>query len=86
MGRVTYLHHYLPTLWFSVLMVGVLLDHFVFKSRRFPRRTKMIVFALVAGAIVGTFWFFRAAAWGIEGPAKETMKWHKWRKHWNIHD
>ncbi|GAA5971301.1 hypothetical protein JCM11641_008301 [Rhodosporidiobolus odoratus] len=86
MGRVTYLHHYLPTLWFSVLMVGVLLDHFIFKSRRFPRRTKAIAFALVAGAIVGTFWWFRAAAWGIEGPAKESMWGRKWRKSWNIFD
>ncbi|GAA5830517.1 hypothetical protein JCM11251_002496 [Rhodosporidiobolus azoricus] len=86
MGRVTYLHHYLPTLWFSVLMVGVLLDHFVFKSRRFPQRTKAIVFGIVAGAVVGTWWYFRATAWGIEGPAKEAMKGRKWRKHWNIFD
>lgn len=79
MGRVTYLHHYLPTLWFSVLMSGVLLDHFIFRSHRLTPRTKKVAFALVAGAVVGTWWFFRACAWGIEGPAKN-MVGRKWRK------
>ena len=79
MGRVTYLHHYLPTLWFSVLMSGVLLDHFIFRSHRLTPRTKKVVFGLVAGAVVGTWWFFRACAWGIEGPAKD-MVGRKWRK------
>ncbi|GAA5892190.1 hypothetical protein JCM8208_001470 [Rhodotorula glutinis] len=85
MGRVTYLHHYLPTLWFSVLMSGVLLDHFVFRSHRLTPRTKKVVFGLVAGAVVGTWWFFRACAWGIEGPAKD-MVGRKWRKSWNLYD
>ncbi|KAL8277538.1 hypothetical protein RQP46_010093 [Phenoliferia psychrophenolica] len=85
MGRVTYLHHYLPTLWFSVLMVGVLLDHYVFKSRRFTLKSKWIVFSAVAGLVVGTFFIFRACAWGIEGPASTTMKGRKWRSGWNIY-
>ena len=75
---MTYLHHYLPTLWFSVILCGMLLDHFIFKSRRWTQRTKTIMFALVSGSIVGTWWFFRATAWGIEGPASD-MKWRKWR-------
>ncbi|POY73479.1 hypothetical protein BMF94_3416 [Rhodotorula taiwanensis] len=86
MGRVTYLHHYLPTLWFSVLMSGILFDHFIFKSRRFTHRTKTIVFALIVAVVVGTWWYFRDCAWGIEGPAGETMKGRKWRKSWNLYD
>lgn len=70
----------LPTLWFSVLMSGVLFDHFIFKSRRFTHRTKTIFFALVIGVVVGTWWFFRDCAWGIEGPAAQSMKGRKWRK------
>ncbi|BGP29202.1 Dolichyl-phosphate-mannose--protein mannosyltransferase 2 [Rhodotorula toruloides] len=85
MGRVTYLHHYLPTLWFSVLMAGVLLDHFFFRSRRLTGRTKTLVFAIVAGAVVGTWWWFRACAWGIHGPASNLWG-RKWRKTWNIYD
>lgn len=67
MGRVTYLHHYLPTLWFAVIMAGFCLDHFVFTARRFSSRTKAIVFAVVAGLLVGTGFWMRACAWGIEG-------------------
>ena len=48
-------------------MTGHLLDHFVFKSRRWTDRTKWIVFLLVTGSVVGTFILFRATAWGIQG-------------------
>lgn len=30
MGRVTYIHHYLPTLYFAVMMLAHLFDHFIF--------------------------------------------------------
>ena len=79
MGRVTYIHHYLPTLYFAVLMVGHLFDHFIFKSRRLKDTTKWVVFAIAAGTVIGVFWWFRAVAFGIDGPIKE----HKgllWRK------
>lgn len=61
-------------------MSGILFDHFIFKSRRFTHRTKTIVFALIVAVVVGTWWHFRDCAWGIEGPAGETMKGRKWRK------
>lgn len=48
-------------------MTGNLLDHFIFKSRRVATRAKWIVFVLIAGGILGTFWWFRAVAWGIQG-------------------
>lgn len=61
-------------------MSGVLFDHFIFKSRRFTHRTKTICFALIIAIIVGTWWYFKDCAWGIEGPAAVTMKGRKWRK------
>ncbi|KDE06245.1 hypothetical protein MVLG_03404 [Microbotryum lychnidis-dioicae p1A1 Lamole] len=85
MGRVTYLHHYLPTLWFSVILFGGLLDHFVFKSRRLTQRTKWIVFLAVSGSVLFTFWWFHETAFGIEGPATK-LKYRTWRKSWNLHD
>ncbi|KAJ7482949.1 glycosyltransferase family 39 protein [Mycena galericulata] len=84
MGRVTYLHHYLPTLYFAVLMFGHILDHFLFSSRRFGNTTKGVAFGICAGAIVGCFWWFKGVAFGIDGPIGE----HKgllWRKTWNIY-
>ncbi|KAF9068047.1 dolichyl-phosphate-mannose-protein mannosyltransferase [Rhodocollybia butyracea] len=118
MGRVTYIHHYLPTLYFAVLMFAHLLDYFVFQApstpsstslstvptsnislsdvnsipkiirtfRALPRMTriKLYVFITTASAIVGTFWWFRAVAWGIEGPVTETWG-LGWRESWNIY-
>ena len=62
-------------------MVGHLLDHFVFKSRRLKEETKWIVFGLYASAIVCTFLWFRGVAWGIDGPIKEHwgLLWRKVR-------
>jgi len=84
MGRVTYVHHYLPTLYFAVLMFAHLLDHFIFSSRRLILRTKTIAFGICAGSIVLCFWWFKGVAFGIDGPIAD----HKgllWRKTWNIY-
>ncbi|KAJ7510283.1 glycosyltransferase family 39 protein [Mycena galericulata] len=84
MGRVTYLHHYLPTLYFAVLMLAHLLDHFVFSSRQLVLKTKAIAFGVCAGSIVLCFWWFKGVAFGIDGPVDE-HKGLKWRTSWNIY-
>ena len=79
MGRVTYIHHYLPSAYFSVIMLGLVLDSMVFRSRMLSERARWVVFIALASAIIGTGWWFRAVAWGIAGPIAE----HKgllWRK------
>ncbi|KAE8270556.1 hypothetical protein A4X09_0g1783 [Tilletia walkeri] len=44
MGRVTYIHHYLPTLYFAVIMLVHLLDHFLWNdsTARYRVRTASI--------------------------------------------
>ncbi|KAF8147568.1 dolichyl-phosphate-mannose-protein mannosyltransferase [Crassisporium funariophilum] len=79
MGRVTYLHHYLPTLYFSVLMFSHVLDHFIFSSRRFTTKTKGIVFGVLSTILIVTFWWFKGVAFGISGPISE-HKGLQWRK------
>jgi dolichyl-phosphate-mannose-protein mannosyltransferase len=69
----------LPTLYFSVLMLAHLLDHSIFSSAVLTFRTKAIAFTIIALMITGCFWWFKAVAFGIEGPIHE----HKgllWRK------
>lgn len=61
----------LPTLYFAVIMVAHLFDHFVFASRRYKDTTKWIVFGIFAFAIVANFWWFRGLAFGVEGPIKD---------------
>lgn len=53
MGRVTYLHHYLPCLIFAVLNLGFMLDHFILSNKYFAERTRAIAFVVCASAIVG---------------------------------
>ncbi|KAI4520845.1 glycosyltransferase family 39 protein [Schizophyllum commune Loenen D] len=85
MGRVTYLHHYLPTLYFAVLMLGHMLDHFIFSSRRFSEKTKLYTFGGIAFTIFACFWWFKGVSFGIDGPINE--HWGLgWRKSWNIYN
>jgi len=84
MGRVTYLHHYLPTLYFAVIMTGHMLDHFVFTARRLGEGFKWGVFVVSAGVIIGVWWWFRGIAIGIDGPIGN-YKGLLWRKSWNIY-
>ncbi|KAF7375276.1 Glycosyltransferase family 39 protein [Mycena sanguinolenta] len=87
MGRVTYVHHYasLPTLYFAVLMFAHILDHFIFSSRTLPLAAKGVAFGICAGAVAGTFWWFKGVAFGIDGPINE--HWGLlWRKTWNIYN
>jgi dolichyl-phosphate-mannose-protein mannosyltransferase len=71
--------HYLPTLYFSVLLLVFLLDHFFFTRRRVTVRGKSIVFTLVAGTVVGTSWWMRSCAFGIDGRL-DSMWGLRWRR------
>ncbi|KAJ7194210.1 glycosyltransferase family 39 protein [Mycena pura] len=85
MGRVTYVHHYLPTLYFAALMFAHVLDHFIFSSPRVGLVGRGVAFGVCAGAIIGTFWWFKGVAFGIDGPIKEHTG-LLWRKSWNIYN
>ncbi|KAG0237666.1 Protein O-mannosyltransferase 2 [Actinomortierella wolfii] len=84
MGRVTYLHHYFPALYFTIFLVPFMLEHFL-KRVKNPLVHK-IVWAVAFIAVTVTFWHFRAISYGIRGPAENTMKSRQWRAAWNIID
>lgn len=85
MGRVTYLHHYFPALYFSLLLFSFMVDHFVNRPRISPQ-IRALVWALAFGAVTLTFIWFWDASYGIHGPAADGMKSRQWRKGWNIID
>ena len=62
-------------------MLAHLLDHFVFSARAFSARVKQIVFGVCAFIIVGTFWWFKGVAFGINGPINDHwgLKWRSVR-------
>ncbi|KAJ7074018.1 glycosyltransferase family 39 protein [Mycena amicta] len=85
MGRVTYVHHYLPTLYFAVLMFAHMLDHFIFTSPRFGITGRALAFGICASSVLAVFWWFKGMAFGIDGPIK--AHWGLlWRKTWNIYN
>ena len=62
-------------------MLGHLIDHFVFTSRRLSEKTKWIAFGGLAFTIVVCFWWWKGVAFGIDGPIKEHwgLLWRKVR-------
>lgn len=69
----------LPTLWFAVLMIGHMLDTFLFQSSKRSNRAKWIWFGLFAGSVFVCFMWFRGVAFGITGPIKDHtgLRWRK---------
>ncbi|RKP28448.1 dolichyl-P-mannose-protein mannosyltransferase [Metschnikowia bicuspidata] len=84
MGRVTYVHHYLPALYFAMLV-------FVYEvevvTRRFKSRPVVYVSIYVGlyALMIGTFWYFRWIAWGLDGP-KENWAHLKLLESWRVSD
>lgn len=60
-------------------MLSHVLDHFIFSSRRYTKKTKNIVFGVLAFIVVFNFWWFKGLAFGIHGPIGD-YKGLQWRK------
>ncbi|KAI5285778.1 Protein O-mannosyltransferase 2, partial [Ascosphaera acerosa] len=84
MGRVTYVHHYYPALYFAILVFGFCVD---WTTRRAGLGCKAL--AVVYGALylaVGVMFFiFRDIVFGMHGPNKQ---WEhlNWLPKWKIAD
>lgn len=80
MGRVTYLHHYFPALYFTVLMFAFLMDHY---TRHSSKSVQYAVFIPIYSVVILTFIHFAPISFGMEGPISnyESLV---WRKTWDI--
>lgn len=81
MGRVTYLHHYYPSLLFAILSFGFLFDHCTAKLSRPSRIFAALVMATLTIAV---FIHFRDMAYGFTGPASKYAVTRRWLKSWNL--
>lgn len=82
MGRVTYLHHYFPALYFSIIMVPLLIDHFVAQS---SPRTQSLVFTTAFALVISAFIYFSPAAFGMTGPLDKYAG-KMWFRNWRFAD
>ncbi|KAI8387311.1 Dolichyl-phosphate-mannose-protein mannosyltransferase-domain-containing protein [Blakeslea trispora] len=80
MGRVTYLHHYFPALYFSIIMVPFLMDHF---TRSRSKAVQYGVFIPVYLAVIFAFIHFADISYGLLGPI-ENYNSLIWRDTWNM--
>ncbi|KAJ3103925.1 Protein O-mannosyltransferase 2 [Phlyctochytrium planicorne] len=82
MGRVTYLHHYFPALYFAIITLAVTLDHL---TSRLPKALAATVLYSILGVIFLVFLYFADFSFGIGGPSK-AYSGRRWLSSWNIHD
>lgn len=87
MGRVTYLHHYFPALYFSILLASFMIDHFLVRWTSHQQSgIRMLVWGIGFGIIILTFIYFAPISYGIYGSSNESMKGRQWRAAWDIID
>ncbi|KAJ2716397.1 Protein O-mannosyltransferase 2 [Coemansia spiralis] len=83
MGRVTYIHHYLPALYFALLLLAFELDFFF---RCWRRGRYLHTAALAIGAVVAVvFLYFAPFTYGWDRPAEE-LAGRRWLSSWNIYE
>ncbi|KAJ2719647.1 Protein O-mannosyltransferase 2 [Coemansia sp. Benny D115] len=82
MGRVTYIHHYLPALYFALLLLAYELQ--CLAAWLLPQRMRLPVACAAVAAAAGVFWLFSPLTFGWDRPAKELAR-LCWLSTWNIY-
>ncbi|KAJ3021845.1 Protein O-mannosyltransferase 2 [Thoreauomyces humboldtii] len=82
MGRVTYLHHYFPALYFAIIVFSLTVDHL---AGKLPRLFHNLVIGTLGLLIIANFIYFKDFAWGFQVPASEYSG-RKWVQNWNVVD
>ena len=77
MGRVTYLHHYFPALYFAILSIAFLIEHTLGK------RTRLLVNILLGLVVTAVFVYFAPLSYGFSGPASAYQN-RKWLSTWTM--
>ena len=85
MGRVTYLHHYFPSLYFAILMSAFMVDHFSESYMLKYSSVKALPHLIVATAVIAVFVLFSPLTYGFEVPSRQYAH-LKWLKTWTMTD
>ncbi|KAI8928280.1 Dolichyl-phosphate-mannose-protein mannosyltransferase-domain-containing protein [Entophlyctis helioformis] len=80
MGRQLFLHHYLPSLYFSILLLGGMFDVLTLKLRT---PGQILAALAVAGAAIYVFVLFAPIAYGLPMD-KEYCESLRWRSSWDL--
>ncbi|ANB15837.1 dolichyl-phosphate-mannose-protein mannosyltransferase PMT2 [Sugiyamaella lignohabitans] len=81
MARVTYVHHYLPALYFAVLTFGFLVDHITTRFSHWTVRNG--IFGVLYVITIGIFIYFSPIAFGMKGDSAN-FNYLNWLSTWRI--
>ncbi|KAI5955038.1 PMT6 [Candida jiufengensis] len=70
MGRVKYLHHYVPALYFAIFVSGFMMERLVGQNKYIPRLVKTFVYAVLYILVVYSYWYLKDLSLGMEGSSK----------------
>jgi dolichyl-phosphate-mannose-protein mannosyltransferase len=82
MGRVTYVHHYYPALWFAILTFGFCVDWSV---SRLGKAAQWGIHFVLYAIVIGLFVLFKDISFGMVGNNQQ-WKYLKWFETWRITD
>ncbi|CCF57765.1 hypothetical protein KAFR_0D01190 [Kazachstania africana CBS 2517] len=82
MSRVTYVHHYLPALYFALIILAYAFDAFLqLCNMRAP--IKWLIFISYFAAVVACFYYFSPISFGMVGPISD-YEYLNWLSSWTI--
>lgn len=82
MGRVLYVHHYFPALYFACLFAPFVLEH-VLKSLKISPAGRDRAFAVTLLAILASYIYFSPMTFGMDFPSSRFAS-HGWLSTWHF--
>lgn len=82
MGRVMYLHHYYPALYYAIISLSFVLDHF---CKRMPRILGLAVLAAFSMLCIVIFLYFADLTFGMSYPSVQYES-RQWLSSWKFVD
>ncbi|ORX71952.1 dolichyl-phosphate-mannose-protein mannosyltransferase [Linderina pennispora] len=83
MGRVTYLHHYLPALYFGILFLAYQIYHM--SMWYLPQRSATRVLYVCIGVVGLVFWWFSPLTYGWDKPIRD-LRGMQWVDSWPVYE
>lgn len=82
MGRVTYVHHYYPALYFAILVLGFSVD---WTTQKLNNTAKWGVYGVLYTATIGLFILFSPIVFGMQG-SNHQYSYMRWFQRWKMSD
>lgn len=82
MGRVTYVHHYYPALYFAILAMGFVVDWF---TQKLQNNLRWAVYGVLYALTTGLFIFFSPIVYGMVGNNNQ-YSYMRWFQTWKVSD